>query len=53
LTVPNKAEKTVDNPEKIMVPVTEEDLVTKEVMMDLYEDLMEPDPDESTAVAKY
>jgi hypothetical protein len=54
LTFPKEAERTADNAEKIMVPFTEEDLVTRKVLMDLDEkNFMEPDPDESTAVTRY
>lgn len=57
LTPPNKADRTTNNSEILMVPLTEEDLVTKEVVMEEFnldeKNLNEPDPDESTSVAKY
>ncbi|KAF3331061.1 hypothetical protein FCM35_KLT04415 [Carex littledalei] len=56
LTLPSKVDRSTDNSEKL-IPPTEADLVTKEVIMEelnLYEkNLMEPDPDDSTAVVKY
>lgn len=61
LTLPNNSDRTsdisTDNSEKIIIPPTEDDLVIKEVIMEELnfgeKNLMEPDPDESTAVVKY
>ncbi|KAF3320375.1 Ubiquitin and WLM domain-containing metalloprotease [Carex littledalei] len=61
LTMPNNSDRTsdrsTDNSEKIIVPPTEDDLTIKEVIMEELnfdeKNLMEPDPDESTALVKY
>lgn len=57
LTLPNNSDRSTGNSEKIIVPPTKDDLVIKEVIMEELnfdeKNLMEPDPDESTAVVSY